>query len=66
MNLSTSPTTTTILAMSKKDKLGPLRNRLKEWSEYELIKRRESLTTRVAMDNREIQAIDNELKERAE
>lgn len=50
---------------SKKDKLGPLRNRLKEWSEDELTKRRESLTTRVAMDNREIQAIDNELKERA-
>ena len=51
--------------MNKKDKLGPLRNRIKEWSEDELTKRRESLTTRVAMDNREIQAIDNELKERA-
>ena len=50
--------------MSKKGKLGPLRNRLKEWSEDELTKRRESLKTRVAMDNREIQAIDNELKER--
>lgn len=49
---------------SKKDKLGPLRKRLKEWSEDELTKRRESLTIRVAMDNREIQAIDNELKER--
>ncbi len=50
---------------SKKDKLGPLRKRIKEWPEDELTKRRESLTTRVAMDNREIQAIDNELKERA-
>lgn len=53
------------MMMSKKDKLGRLRNRLKEWSEDELTKRRESLKTRVAMDNREIQAIDNELKERA-
>ncbi len=50
---------------SKKDKLGPLRKRIKEWSEDELTKRRESLANRVAMDNREIQAIDNELKERA-
>ena len=49
---------------SKKDKLGPLRNRLKEWSEDELSSRLVELINRIAMDNREIGAIKDELKER--
>lgn len=50
---------------SKKDKLGPLKNRIKEMNSLDLESRRMKLAERIAMDNREIGAINNELKGRA-